>query len=94
MEILTDEELIMKFPKHHQMTIMHNEHHTNYEKVEEYLERLERYEHISISEEDKKQCINLQEIWQIHWYSQTPIGFHCVGSYSLERCLEIINKNE
>ena len=81
----------MKWPKHHQMTITHNEHHTNYESVEQYLERSE---HISISEEDKQECIRLGEIWEVQWYPRTPISFHCVGSYSLEKCIEIIESNQ
>ncbi len=85
----------MEFPKHHQMIITHNEHHTNYETVASYLERNEDHGgRILISESDKAECIRLNEIWEVQWYPSTPIGFHCVGSYSLEKCLEIINSNE
>lgn len=81
----------MKWPKHIQMFITHNEHHTNYETVKQYLDRAE---HIDISEKDKKKCIRLGEIWEVQWYPNTPISFYCVGSFSLEKCIEIIQNNK
>jgi len=81
----------MKFPKHHQLVITHNEHHTSYETVESYLDRDER---IEITKEDRDECIRLGEIWEIQWYPNTPISFYCVGGPSLERCLQVINAQE
>ena len=79
----------MKFPKHHQLFISHNQHHTNYESVRDYLDRDNGAE---ISPEDREECIRLNEIWEIQWYPETPISFYCIGAPTLERCIELANK--
>lgn len=85
----------MKFPKHHQMYISHNEHRTNYESVEQYFSGgYGKRNKEDILPEDLKECIKEDEIWEIQWYPKTPISFHHVAAASLERCLEIINSQE
>ncbi len=79
----------MKFPDHHQLYITHNGHHTNYESIEDYVKDNER---IDISNEDKQECMRVNEIWEIQWYPITPIGFYCVAASTLEKCLELMNK--
>lgn len=79
---------VLPFPRHHQLYITHNEHHTNYESVADYLSRDER---IIITPEDKQECIRLNEIWEIQWYPETPISFYCVGAPTLEKALQTIN---
>lgn len=82
---------MLKFPKHHQLYITHNEHNTNYEKVSQYLEH---YDHIDITEEEKKKCIQLNEIWELQWYPMTPISFYCVAASTLEKCMELALEKE
>jgi hypothetical protein len=82
----------MDWPKHHQLYVTHNPHHTNYETVEQYFENEDN--RIDIHTEDIKDCIRLGEIWEVQWYPITPMGFYCVAAASLERCLEIINSQE
>ena len=81
----------MKLPKHHILSIEHNPHKSSYETVQQYLDN---YDHLKalIIEEDLKICIESNELWQIQWYPFTPISFNVVISYSLERCLELINE--
>ncbi len=78
----------MKLPKHYTLSIEHNPHKICYETVEKYIDH---YEHLqeAISQEDLKICKERDELWQLQWYPDTPIGFHVILSYSLQRCLEL-----
>ena len=81
----------MNFLKHHQLFITHNGHHTNYESVKDYLDCNDR---IEITPEDREECIRLNEIWELQWYPETPIGFYCVGAPTLENCVQLANSYE
>jgi hypothetical protein len=78
----------MKFPKHIQMLIHHNDHHGSYESINDYLSNFE-WMIECVSPEDLVKCNELNELWEIQWYPNTPISFHKVISYSFERCLEL-----
>ena len=68
------------------MTIEHQPHACNYMSAEEYLATEWAPD---ISDEDKAECIRTGQIWEIHWYPNTPVGFNCVGAPTLERAIEI-----
>jgi hypothetical protein len=38
----------------------------------------------SISPEDMQKCIDTDDVWELQWYPDTPIGFHKVHGSSLE----------
>ena len=83
----------MKFPKHKgSMTITHNEHTVNYLTVKEEFEDNKGY-YDFISEKDKQICIDTNEMWTIHWYPDTPIGFYSITGSSFELVLEEANKD-
>lgn len=77
----------MKLPKHVNLTIEHQPHATNYETVDEWLARDEGY--ADICSEDRAKIIETGEIWVIHWYPETPVGFCAVAAATLERALEL-----
>lgn len=80
----------MKLPKHKcGLYLEHNAHKDYYLTAEQELNenKFERYD--EISEEDKKQCIELDSIWTLQWYPETPIGFYFVVGATLERVLEL-----
>lgn len=82
----------MKLPKHYILSIEHNPHKSFYQTVEEYIYNFDRFKSC-ITEEDFVICVDRDELWYIQWYPNTPISFNLVISYSLERCIEIINED-
>jgi hypothetical protein len=83
----------MKFPKHLTMSIHHNDHKNVYESILQFIERNEWLREC-ITKEDLIICIEKDELWEIQWYPTTPISFNKVMSFSLERCLELVNEIE
>lgn len=79
---------MIEFPKHHILSINHNEHKSCYQTVGMYLDDNEMYKDC-ITPDDLKICIERNELWELRWYPITPISFYHICSYSLERCLEI-----
>ena len=63
----------MIWPKHHSMTIWHNEHRSRNESIEEYLK--DPHLEGAISFEDYNKCIEMNEIWECQLYPRTHISF-------------------
>ena len=84
----------MNLPKHLMLIISHNDHKSCYEDMSSYLnfEPMNRIE--NLTPEEIKICIENNEIWEIQWYPETPIGFHYVCAPTLEGCLEKINAQD
>lgn len=68
---------------HH--SIQHNQHRVYYQEVADYLD--EGGTSGDITPEDRAECIRTGEVWEIHWYPNTPIGFHRVAAPTLERAI-------
>jgi hypothetical protein len=80
----------MKLPSHKAgLYLTHNQHKDYYETVEEHVNE---YENISkddfVSEEDYQKCVETNELWELQWYPETPIGSHKVNGSSLEIVLQ------
>lgn len=81
-----------KLPKHKcALSITHNEHKSYYESIQDYVEE-ERFRWVS--EGEKRKAIATNEIWEIQWYPDTPIGFICVAAASLDVLLEAVATKE
>lgn len=77
----------IKLPKHDAgLVIYHNEHKNCYEPIDIYVHDLE-----FISEQSKRLCIQNDDIWEIQWYPDTPIGFYRVAAHSLEALFNFFN---
>lgn len=83
--------MIIDFPRHFTLNIEHNPHKSNYQTIEEYIENLDLKD--AITAEDLKKCKEMDSLWHFQWYPDTPIGFHVILAYSLERCLELSKEN-
>ena len=83
------------FPEHRcGLHLTHNQHKDYYETVEQYLTNSWMKD---ISEEEKKELIDADEIWELQWYPDTPVGFYKVVSPTFEGVLKKANdvpKNE
>jgi hypothetical protein len=75
------------------LSIEHNECRNCYQTVKQYLDDMEsRWGGPTwASEEDKARAIETNEMWEIQWYPETPIGFHRVASATLEGAVELAN---
>jgi len=80
----------MNFPSHKAgMYLTHNQHKDYYETVAQHIEEYVNIEkHDFVSEEDYQKCIDTNELWELQWYPETPIGFHKVNGSTLEIVLK------
>ena len=67
-------------PKHRcGLHLSHNEHRDVYETVEEFYD-VDSF----ISMEELAKAISEDSVWVLHWYPETPIGFHRIAASTLE----------
>ena len=77
-------------PKHKcGLYLEHNAHKDVYETVEEYYKR-----EYFISEDEYQKAIATDNVWNLHWYPETPIGFHCIAASSLEAIQTALKENQ
>jgi len=77
------------------MHITHNDHTTSYQTVAESLAegfewgpKPDDFE----SPEHMQRCIDTNELWEIQWYPDTPVGFCKVYGPTFEETLAFANK--
>lgn len=75
----------MKLPKHVALCIEHNEHEVYHLSVREYLDQEAPGEPSEIVEA----CVDAGEVWAVHWYPTTPLGFLRVHAPTLEQALSL-----
>jgi hypothetical protein len=81
----------MKLPPHKaSLHITHNQHKAYYQTVEQYFAEL-RVDDEDVTPADRAACIATNEVWEIQWYPETPIGSRTVYAPTLERVLERAN---
>jgi len=88
----------MKLPRHEcGLYLTHNAHKDYYETAKERIES----EHPAIDDdeyfislEDKQKCIDTDELWELQWYPDTPVGFYKVIGSTLEIVLEAAQEIE
>lgn len=80
----------MKLPSHKAgLYLTHNQHKDYYETVEEHVnEYMNMSKDDFVSLEDYQKCVDTDELWELQWYPETPIGFHKVNGSSLEIVLQ------
>lgn len=84
----------MLFPKHINLVIEHNPHKLNYQSVEQYLSYLKDLdaERDFPSEASKQEAINQNELWEMVWYPETPVGSYMIAAHSLDVLLAFSKK--
>ena len=84
----------MKFPEHKaSLHLTHNDHKSCYETVAEVADD-DWHKGTWISEEEKALSIKHNDMWEIQWYPETPIGFYKLSAYNLNKLLEKACKYE
>ena len=87
----------MKLPKHEGgLNIYHNEHKGSYETVEQWIKNVDLNVDDFVSYDEMMECIKNNDMWNIHWYPDTPVGFYSIYGSSFEsvlnKALEIDNE--
>jgi hypothetical protein len=81
----------MIFPEHKaSLHLTHNQHKAYYETLESYLESFgeDDHKHNWVSEEHKVKALDTQELWELQWYPDTPIGSYVLWAADLEIILK------
>lgn len=83
---------MINFPKHISLTLHHNPHTGYYETAEEYLSR--PFEQEIKCEEHYDRMIDTNEIWELFWHPDTPIGSFSYVAPTLEELLVFSNEED
>jgi len=59
--------------------LSHNEHRDVYETVEQFYES-----ECFVSSDEWRKAVAEDSVWVLHWYPDTPIGFHRIAASTLE----------
>jgi hypothetical protein len=79
-------------PKHAAgLHITHNDHKNVYYTIEDHYGYIDDREWVS--PEEKLKAIELDSVWELHWYPDTPIGSYKVVASSLEAIQKHIMEN-
>jgi hypothetical protein len=79
---------MLKLPRHEaSLSITHNQHKDYYQRVEE-LYSDDRFADSWISDLQKQKAIANQDVWEMQWYPDTPIGFYHILGADLDALLE------
>lgn len=71
------------------LSIEHNRHLDYYRTAEEeILTNDSYYDEESFPEGEREKCIASNEIWTLHWYPETPVGFNLIHASTLEALLQ------
>jgi len=83
----------MTFPKHKaSLHLTHNQHKAYYQTVEQYME--DNDADCWVSDEQKQKAIATNEIWELQWYPDTPIGFCLLMACDLDVLLRAASDEE
>jgi hypothetical protein len=82
-EKLKTEKSLDWLPKHAAaLYITHNDHKSVYESIEGHYDHLDNCEWVS--PEERLKAIEMDSVWELQWYPDTPIGSYKVAASSLE----------
>lgn len=83
---------MIKFPDHKAgLFLAHNEHRNYYESVSQAIESGTYSEGDWISDEELMKSLETDEVWELRWYPNTPVGFCSSVASTLEALLEHVN---
>ncbi len=72
------------------LSITHNQHLAYYETAEQYMTGRESSGEAWAwpDEQARQRCIDTNEIWEMQWYPDTPIGSHSIAAPTLKELLD------
>lgn len=75
------------FPKHHTFDLEHNPHKSYYDTVEDWIKDNEPLCD-DLPEEQRQEMISTNEVWYLHCYPNTPVGFFTIVGATFEYVME------
>lgn len=78
-------------PRHKaSLSITHNDHKDCYHTAAEQFKEWDENDHCPSMRDDdwRERMIETDEIWIIHWYPDTPVGFYSVAAPTLQEAVE------
>lgn len=79
----------MKFPKSIALSLTYNDHKIVYETAAQHInDNPDYYSDAWVSEEQRLKAIATNELWTLHWYPNTPVGFNVLHSAELDPLLD------
>lgn len=76
------------FPKHNcGLYLTHNRHKDMYETVEDLLNGEDKPDDWA-TKTSRERAIKNDELWELQWYPDTPVGFHRIYAATLEEVLK------
>lgn len=69
------------------LMLSHNEHRSFYESVEQWIQD-KPFDWVS--EDERAQAVETDNVWVLHWYPATPVGFHSIAASSLAALLQAV----
>ena len=80
--------VISPFPAHKcGLYLEHNTYRDSYLTIEEAVVEIDSGE-FWVSPEERAKALETKEIWTLHWYPDTPVGFIEVAASTLEAVLD------
>lgn len=77
------------------LSIEHNKHLDYYRTAEEEILTGSSYYHPDdFPEGELEKCIATNELWTLHWYPDTPVGFCLIHASTLEALLQAAAKDK
>lgn len=76
------------------LILSHNDHLTLYETVSEWIGQMGENGPDWVSDEEKARGKETNEMWELHWYPNTPVGFNHVAASSLVALLAYVAQME
>jgi hypothetical protein len=86
----------MEFPKHEAgLSLTHNEHHTYYETVEQYIFNREAVGPLDwVDDTHRARAIAEDSLWILQWYPNTPVGFNQIAGADLDSVMRAVQAQE
>lgn len=82
------EEFEASLPTHKaSLHLTHNQHLAYYQTVEEYLTTFGDCQPSFPSEADRVECDASNELWELQWYPDTPIGSYSIAASTLPKLM-------
>ena len=78
----------MEWPAHKaSMHVTHNDHKNIYQSVAEWCD--DNVDWVNwVSDAEKAKAIEMDSVWSIQWYPDTPVGFYVVAASTFEAAIE------
>jgi hypothetical protein len=78
------------WPRHEgDLILRHNEHRAHYLSLKSWLD-IQMEEPDWLSPEERKNALATDSLWVLHWYPDTPVGFHTAAAATFEALMQAV----